>query len=158
MLLENEDDMQTRISRFFEAEKGPEAKRARTGAPRSLQIGPRGNEPAAAGHVIRPPVYPPSMCPDNPDEIAIASVAARLGVAALTPLEQQVVSLKAGASDALLLVEVGYKFLAFGEDALHAAAALDVQAFERGKYDSCWFPCPPPARAYRAAAVQKVIV
>ena len=64
--------------------------------------------------------------------IRVADVALRVGAGKLTPLEQQVVALKASAGTALLLVEVGYKFVAFGEDAIATAAALDVHAFERG--------------------------
>ncbi|CAN6236705.1 unnamed protein product [Urochloa humidicola] len=45
-----------------------------------------------------------------------------------TPLEQQVVDLKARHPDVLLMVEVGYRFRFFGEDAAVAAAVLGIVA------------------------------
>lgn len=45
-----------------------------------------------------------------------------------TPLEQQVVDLKALHPDVLLMVEVGYRFRFFGEDAAVAAAVLGIVA------------------------------
>ncbi|XP_034586927.1 DNA mismatch repair protein MSH3 [Setaria viridis] len=45
-----------------------------------------------------------------------------------TPLEQQVVDLKARHPDVLLMVEVGYRFRIFGEDAAVAAAVLGIVA------------------------------
>ncbi|CAL5029203.1 unnamed protein product [Urochloa decumbens] len=45
-----------------------------------------------------------------------------------TPLEQQVVDLKAGHPDVLLMVEVGYRYRFFGEDAAVAAAVLGIVA------------------------------
>ncbi|KXT10220.1 hypothetical protein AC579_3738 [Pseudocercospora musae] len=44
----------------------------------------------------------------------------------LTPLEQRIVELKRKHSDALLVVEVGYKYRLFGEDARVAAKVLSV--------------------------------
>ncbi|KAL6651764.1 hypothetical protein ACP70R_010689 [Stipagrostis hirtigluma subsp. patula] len=46
-----------------------------------------------------------------------------------TPLEQQVVDLKARHPDVLLMVEVGYRFRFFGEDAAVAAAVLGIVAY-----------------------------
>ncbi|KXS95957.1 hypothetical protein AC578_8095 [Pseudocercospora eumusae] len=46
--------------------------------------------------------------------------------AKLTPLEQRIVELKRKHSDALLVVEVGYKYRLFGEDARVAAKALSM--------------------------------
>jgi DNA mismatch repair protein MSH3 len=46
--------------------------------------------------------------------------------ATLTPLEQRVVELKRKHADALLLVEVGYKYRLFGEDARIAAKVLSI--------------------------------
>ncbi|EME79964.1 uncharacterized protein MYCFIDRAFT_204401 [Pseudocercospora fijiensis CIRAD86] len=46
--------------------------------------------------------------------------------AKLTPLEQRIVELKRKHSDALLVVEVGYKYRLFGEDARVAAKVLSV--------------------------------
>ncbi|XP_057427626.1 DNA mismatch repair protein MSH3 isoform X2 [Lotus japonicus] len=45
-----------------------------------------------------------------------------------TPLEQQVVELKAKHPDVLLMVEVGYKYRFFGEDAENAARVLGIYA------------------------------
>ncbi|KAG8066765.1 hypothetical protein GUJ93_ZPchr0004g38208 [Zizania palustris] len=45
-----------------------------------------------------------------------------------TPLEQQVVDLKARHPDILLMVEVGYRFRFFGEDAAIAASVLGIIA------------------------------
>uniref|UniRef100_A0A0D9ZSL9 DNA mismatch repair protein MSH3 n=1 Tax=Oryza glumipatula TaxID=40148 RepID=A0A0D9ZSL9_9ORYZ len=45
-----------------------------------------------------------------------------------TPLEQQVVDLKARHPDVLLMVEVGYRFRFFGEDAAVAASVLGIIA------------------------------
>ncbi|KAK3143330.1 hypothetical protein QOZ80_4AG0299040 [Eleusine coracana subsp. coracana] len=45
-----------------------------------------------------------------------------------TPLEQQVLDLKARHPDVLLMVEVGYRFRFFGEDAAVAAAVLGIVA------------------------------
>lgn len=60
--------------------------------------------PAAAGEQTRPPP------------------------AKYTPLEQQVVELKAKHPDVLLMVEVGYKFRFFGDDAEVAAKLLGIVA------------------------------
>ncbi|KAM0877513.1 hypothetical protein ACQ4PT_035437 [Festuca glaucescens] len=59
---------------------------------------------------------PPPPCP-NPT----AAAAATRGY---TPLEQQVVDLKARHPGILLMVEVGYRFRFFGEDAAAAAASV----------------------------------
>ncbi|RDY12800.1 DNA mismatch repair protein MSH3, partial [Mucuna pruriens] len=45
-----------------------------------------------------------------------------------TPLEQQVLDLKAKYPDVLLMVEVGYKYRFFGQDAEHAARVLGIYA------------------------------
>ncbi|CAI9092199.1 OLC1v1027385C1 [Oldenlandia corymbosa var. corymbosa] len=45
-----------------------------------------------------------------------------------TPLEEQVVELKAKYPDVLLMVEVGYKYRFFGEDAENAARVLGIYA------------------------------
>lgn len=48
----------------------------------------------------------------------------------LTPLEQQVKELKDKHSDILLMVECGYRFRFFGQDAEKAAKILDISAHE----------------------------
>ncbi|TPX32162.1 hypothetical protein SmJEL517_g04677 [Synchytrium microbalum] len=58
----------------------------------------------------------------------------------LTPLEKQVVELKAKFSDCLLMVEVGYKYRFFGEDATIAAKELNIVAFMNHSFLSASIP------------------
>jgi DNA mismatch repair protein MSH3 len=51
----------------------------------------------------------------------------------LTPMEQQVVDIKRANADTLLIVEVGYKFRFFGEDARTAAKELGIMCIP-GKF------------------------
>ncbi|CAO2044280.1 unnamed protein product [Urochloa humidicola] len=67
------------------------------------------------------PLHPPPR-PLNP------TAAAAGGAKGYTPLEQQVVDLKARHPDVLLMVEVGYRYRFFGEDAAVAAAVLGIVA------------------------------
>ncbi|KAI9701432.1 MAG: Mismatch repair protein msh3 [Bogoriella megaspora] len=53
-------------------------------------------------------------------------VSAKKGSKKLTPMEQQIVDLKRKYMDTLLVVEVGYKFRFFGEDARVAAKELGI--------------------------------
>lgn len=46
-----------------------------------------------------------------------------------TPLEQQVLALKRGHPDTMLLIECGYRFRFFGEDALQASKILGIYAY-----------------------------
>ncbi|KAK6344071.1 Mismatch repair protein msh3 [Orbilia brochopaga] len=55
-----------------------------------------------------------------------AKAAAKKGGKKLTPLEQQVVDIKLQHMDTVLVVEVGYKFRFFGEDARIAASVLSI--------------------------------
>ncbi|CAO1633762.1 unnamed protein product [Sympodiomycopsis kandeliae] len=48
-----------------------------------------------------------------------------------TPLEQQVLDLKAKNPDVLLLFEVGYKFIAYEEDAVNASKELNIACFPK---------------------------
>lgn len=48
-----------------------------------------------------------------------------------TPLEQQVLELKAKHPDVLLLFEVGYKFIAYEEDAVNASKELNIACFPK---------------------------
>lgn len=48
-----------------------------------------------------------------------------------TPLEQQVLDLKARHPDVLLLFEVGYKFIAYEEDAVNASKELNIACFPK---------------------------
>ena len=94
---------QSKISRFFasRAPSPPPAKRPRTQTPPAVAS----ETQAAPSRKQHTSDTAPSLC------VHVSDVAARQGLAKLTPLEQQVVSLKASAADALLLVEVGYKFI-----------------------------------------------
>ena len=53
-------------------------------------------------------------------------VAAKKGSNKLTPMEKQVLEIKRSHMDVLLIVEVGYKFKFFGEDARTAAKELSI--------------------------------
>ena len=59
---------------------------------------------------------------------------------ALTPLEAQVVALKAQHPRALLAVEVGYKFRFFGEDAASASTTLSLVAHVDHAFLTCSVP------------------
>ncbi|KAM0721661.1 hypothetical protein Q7P37_002586 [Cladosporium fusiforme] len=59
--------------------------------------------------------------------------AAKKGKDKLTPLEKQVIAIKQKHPDTLLVVEVGYKFRFFGEDARAAAKELSIVCIP-GKY------------------------
>jgi DNA mismatch repair protein MSH3 len=62
----------------------------------------------------------------------------------LTPMELQMLEIKRKHMDAILIVEVGYKFKFFGEDARIAAKELGIVCipgkfrFDEREYDS---PC-----------------
>lgn len=64
--------------------------------------------------------------PAAPKSKGKKSVAAKKAKDKLTPMEKQVVDLKRKHSDTLLIVEVGYKFRFFGEDARIAARELSI--------------------------------
>lgn len=51
---------------------------------------------------------------------------AKKGASKLTPMERQVIQIKQKHMDAILVVEVGYKFRFFGEDARVAAKELNI--------------------------------
>eukprot|EP00775_Hariotina_reticulata_P004120 gene4120-4366_t len=59
-----------------------------------------------------------------------------------TPLEQQVVALKAANPGVLLVVEVGYKFRMFGEDAQIASQELGIYCFPDHNFLTASFPVP----------------
>ncbi|CRG91250.1 hypothetical protein PISL3812_08298 [Talaromyces islandicus] len=67
---------------------------------------------------------------DEDDEPAPAPVAkgktAKKGGSKLTPMEKQVIEIKRKHMDTVLVVEVGYKFRFFGEDARTAAKELSI--------------------------------
>ncbi|EPS42260.1 hypothetical protein H072_3804 [Dactylellina haptotyla CBS 200.50] len=64
--------------------------------------------------------------PERPPEPKKGSKAATKRGSKLTPLEQQVVDIKLQHMDTVLVVEVGYKFRFFGEDARIAASVLSI--------------------------------
>src|SRR5256714_828172 len=76
---------------------------------------------------------------DEPLEEAKSAGKGRKGVAAkktaskLTPMEKQIIDIKKTNMDTLLVVEVGYKFRFFGEDARVAAKELGIVCIP-GKY------------------------
>ncbi|MCO5591882.1 hypothetical protein L7F22_045875 [Adiantum nelumboides] len=57
-----------------------------------------------------------------------------------TPLEQQVVELKAKYKDVLLMVEVGYRYRMFGEDAEIAARVLGIFAYNDHNFITASIP------------------
>ena len=59
--------------------------------------------------------------------------AAKKGASKLTPMEKQVLEIKKQHSDTLLVIEVGYKYRFFGEDARTAAKELSIVCIP-GKY------------------------
>ncbi|XP_062227181.1 DNA mismatch repair protein MSH3 [Phragmites australis] len=77
--------------------------------------------PPARDAVRRRLLEPLHLAPRAPNPSAAAGKG-------YTPLEQQVVDLKACHPDVLLMVEVGYRFRFFGEDAAVAAAVLGIVA------------------------------
>lgn len=54
-----------------------------------------------------------------------------------TPLEQQVLELKAKHPDVFLLFEVGYKFIAYEEDAVNASKELNIACFPKNVNSRC---------------------
>ncbi|XP_046657804.1 DNA mismatch repair protein Msh3-like isoform X2 [Daphnia pulicaria] len=58
----------------------------------------------------------------------------------LTPLEQQIVALKEKYPELLLVVECGYKFQIFGEDADKAGTILNMATYKKNNFFSCSFP------------------
>ncbi|CAO1943543.1 unnamed protein product [Urochloa humidicola] len=93
--------------------KSPAAKRPNPNPPSRDAVRRRLLEP------LHPPPPPRTL---NPTAVAGG------GGKGYTPLEQQVVDLKARHPDVLLMVEVGYRFRFFGEDAAVAAAVLGIVA------------------------------
>jgi DNA mismatch repair protein MSH3 len=57
-----------------------------------------------------------------------------------TPLEEQVIKLKREYPSVILFVEVGYKFMLFGDDALHANKTLGLVVFNKGNFQCACIP------------------
>ena len=100
---------------------GPEALASNRAAPRGLSPPP----PAALQEI---------------HAIDVGAVAAHYGLAGLSPLERQVVALKAQVPGCVLLAEVGYKYCAFGEDAEVLSAVLHVCSFTKQHMLVACFP------------------
>ena len=83
----------------------------------------------------------------------MGAVAAHYGLAALSPLERQVVALKAEVPGCVLLAEVGYKYCAFGEDAEVLAAVLHVCSFTKQHMLVAGFPTQRSRPIVLAAAL-----
>ncbi|KAL6844331.1 hypothetical protein ACP4OV_026004 [Aristida adscensionis] len=86
---------------------------------------PRPDRDAVRRSLLEPPLHPeppPAAGTLNPSGGGVG------GNKGYTPLEQQVVDIKARHPDVLLMVEVGYRFRFFGEDAAVAAAVLGIVA------------------------------
>lgn len=79
---------------------------------------------------------PPEDCPtgdgieDHEEELAAAATSG--GKRKRTPLEDQVIGLKSDHPGVLLMIECGYRYRFFGDDAQVAAKVLDIQAFQDG--------------------------
>lgn len=63
---------------------------------------------------------------DNPEPVKLTRGKAAKKSNKLTPMEKQVIDIKMAHQDTLLVVEVGYKFRFFGEDARVAAKELGI--------------------------------
>lgn len=72
--------------------------------------------------------------------------AQKAGKAKYTPLEQQYVDIKKKHPDKLLLVECGYKFQFFGEDALAASKACRIYCGVKGNFNTASVPVVALAR------------
>ena len=106
---------QSKISRFFAsraASPSPPPSSMVDGRAQTPSKRPRLPAPLAVSALV--PVarsHSSDSTQGAPRSVRVMDVAARLGRSNLTPLEQQVVALKSSAADALLLVEVGYKYI-----------------------------------------------
>ena len=61
----------------------------------------------------------------------------------MTPLEEQVRRHKPSTPGLVLLIEVGYKFHFYGEDARVAAKTLNIFAYQSRNYLTASVPVPP---------------
>ncbi|KAL8713589.1 MAG: hypothetical protein Q9220_002451 [cf. Caloplaca sp. 1 TL-2023] len=92
------------------------------------------------------------------DEIAKPPITGKKGAAAkksankLTPMERQVLEIKRNHMDTLLVVEVGYKFRFFGEDARTAAKELSIVCIP-GKFRYDEHPCEAHIDRFASASI-----
>jgi len=78
---------------------------------------------------------------EEPAKPAPKGKATKKGGSKLTPLEKQVIDIKRKHMDTILVVEVGYKFRFFGEDARVAAKELSIVCIPgKLRYDERMFP------------------
>ena len=124
--------------------------RAVTTARSSQSVGP---EASAPNRTAPRGLSPPTAALQEIQEVDVGAVAAHYGLAALSPLERQVVALKAEVPGCVLLVEVGYKYCAFGEDAEVLAAVLHVCSFTKQHMLVAGFPTQRSRPIVLAAAL-----
>lgn len=78
---------------------------------------------------------------EEPAKPAPKGKTTKKGGSKLTPLEKQVIDIKKKHMDTILVVEVGYKFRFFGEDARVAARELSIVCIPgKMRYDERMFP------------------
>lgn len=81
-------------------------------------------------------------------------VAAKKGASKLTPMEKQVIDIKRKHMDTILVVEVGYKFRFFGEDARVVAKELGIVCIPgKFRFDERGSTLPPEERGPRLTLV-----
>jgi DNA mismatch repair protein MSH3 len=79
---------------------------------------------------------------ETPQPVQPKGKAGKKGGGKLTPMEKQVIEIKKKHMDTILLIEVGYKFRFFGEDARVAAKELSIVCIPgKFRYDEREFPC-----------------
>ncbi|BFZ55716.1 Mismatch repair protein msh3 [Savitreella phatthalungensis] len=116
---------QSSISSFF----GPAAAKKQKTAHSSTSQGGSKNE--AIARVQKAAVPDPHLRKRFLEKLAYkAPQTVEEASAELTPLEKQVLALKAKHPDILLLIEVGYKFQFFGQDARVASDVLGIACFK----------------------------
>ena len=124
--------------------------RAATTARSSQSVGP---EASAPNRTAPRGLSPPTAALQEIQDVDVGAVAAHYGLAALSPLERQVVALKAEVPGCVLLAEVGYKYCAFGEDAEVLAAVLHVCSFTKQHMLVAGFPTQRSRAIVLAAAL-----
>jgi len=135
---ENEEDNQRRqeLHRRFVAKLGkPDSLPRHHHQPQHVEaiIGPEDDEDGEGDEADEPMAAPPPPPKGR--------AGGKKGRAKLTPLEVQFLEIKRKHMDAVLIVEVGYKFRFFGEDARIAAKELGIVCIP-GKYrydEGMWF-------------------
>lgn len=88
----------------------------RTAAPTNTGDGPGAGEGGEEGEEEDEPAPPPPT----------KGKAGKKGGSKLTPMEKQVIEIKRKHLDTVLVIEVGYKFRFFGDDARVAAKELSI--------------------------------